>query len=63
MRDDDFQVCGGGGYRAAREDPPERIMQDLRRNWSRHPELRAQYGGSFERYLVSERHNTTFGAR
>lgn len=49
------------GYRGARRDRDEDVMRNLERDWSRHPELRAQHGGSFERYVRSAKHNVTFG--
>ena len=50
-----------GFYRGARdESEDDRIMRDLKRNWSRMPELRAQYGNSFRRYLVAIKQNVTF---
>ena len=51
MRDDSE---GRTGYAAAGVDGRAQVMASLRRNWSRHFELRAEHGGSFERYMRSE---------
>ncbi len=39
-------------YNFLRDEEAERIMSNHRRNWARHPELKAQYG-TFSRYLCS----------
>ncbi len=56
----EFKHAGSGGYRAASQPRDEQIMENLKRDWSRHPELRAEHGNNFRRYLASARHNTTF---
>lgn len=59
---DDFKTSRGRrGYASVRNDEQDRIMEDLKRDWDRHPELRSQYGGSFEKYLRSQKNNVTFG--
>lgn len=47
-------------YRGINAERDERVLQDLRRNWKRHPELRMQHGNDFKRYIASTRHNVTF---
>lgn len=58
-RGDEFETITSQAYRAASDAKQERIMRNLKRDWQRHPELRAQYGGSFERYMRSMK-NVTF---
>lgn len=61
MREDLLMTMGDGAYRGARDDNAQaRIMENLKRDWDRQPELRAQYGHDFQRYLVSMKNNVTF---
>ncbi len=48
-------------YTVADAERTERIEKDARRNWARHPEIRSENHGSFERYLRSIHHNITHG--
>jgi len=54
MYGDKFRRFGGGSESRDRIRDAE-IEKNLERNWDRHPELRAQYGNSFERYLLAQR--------
>ena len=57
-----FKAAKGGKYRGAVSETEEnRIMRNLKRDWNRHPEIRAEHGGSFKRYVTAARYNTTFG--
>ncbi len=56
-----FKTLRGDKYRGAFSETAEtRIMRNLRRDWDRQPGLRSEYGGNFQRYLVSVKHNVTF---
>ena len=56
-----FKTTRGDKYRGAHSVSKEtRIMNKLRRDWNRHPEIRAEHGGSFKRYITSVKHNVTF---
>ena len=48
-------------YAAADSDRMARIEENARRNWDRHPEIRSEHAGSFERYMRSIHHNITYG--
>lgn len=46
-----------GGYSCVRKSQRERLIEQARRDWDRHPEIRSEHGGSWERYLRSVLHN------
>jgi len=52
--------AGRSKYSYLRKEESERIKCRLQRDWDRLPELRAQHGNSYKRYLVSMRHNVIF---
>lgn len=56
---EEFKHARSGGYHAASQPRDVKVMEDLKRNWQRHPELRAQYK-NFQHYLCDVRHNVQF---
>jgi len=56
----EFKHLRGSGYRCIAEDENAKILRKLRNDWKRHPELRRQYGGSYQRYLRSIQNEVTF---
>lgn len=48
-------------YKCIWDDEEDRMLKNARRDWDRHPEIRAEHGGNFDRYIRSIKHNITTG--
>jgi len=47
-------------YEGARDENKQaRIKADLKRDWDRHPELKARYG-TYTQYMIAMKHEYTF---
>lgn len=46
-------AMSGSAFACIRNEQQARIAADIRRDWDRHPELRAQYENNFHRYLAA----------